>query len=59
MHQYFVIGPFADGFFYAAYRYSYCPVAVPVVQFTSEKAALEYVDKKNENQGNRFRGMDD
>lgn len=47
MHKYFVIGPFEDGMFYVAYRYSFCSVCVPVVQCTCESAAVEECDRLN------------
>lgn len=47
MHNYFIIGPFEDGMFYVAYKYSFCTVCVPIVQCTSEKSAIEECNRLN------------
>jgi len=49
MNKYFIIGPFDDGNFYIAYRYSFCNVCVPVLQCTSEKAAQDECNRMNRN----------
>lgn len=53
MDKYFVIGPFEDGFFYVAYRYSFAAIAVPVIQFSNEKNALEYCANANDSHNKR------